>query len=184
LVEAFVYLRIRPGAVTPAITELATKQGVRRAVVVVGDWDVMALVDGPDMATLATTVLSQIHPIEGVERTRTAPLVPPDLVGMGFAAPPPPSLLPGEVCYVHIKAQAGAVEGLVERLAEMEEIAGVAVVAGEYDIVADIRRPWEAASGTILSGVQSLPGISSTTTLIGVAYEEPPEDRDQFSTWS
>ena len=178
------YLRVRPGMVTPATTELATKQGVRRAVVVVGDWDVMALVDGPDMATLATTVLSQIHTVEGVERTRTAPLVPPDLVGMGFAAPAPPSLLPGEVCYVHIRAQAGAVEGLVERLAEMEEIAGVAVVAGEFDIVADIRRPWEVASGTILTGIGSLPGVASTTTLIGVPYEEPDEDRDQFSTWS
>src|SRR5207248_3053081 len=114
--EAFVYLRIRPGLVTPATTELATKQGVRRSVVVVGDWDDLALVDGPDMATIASTVLSQIHGIDGVERTRTAPLVPPDQVGMGFAAPPPPSLLPGEVCYVHIKAQAGAVESLVERL--------------------------------------------------------------------
>lgn len=178
------YLRIRPGSVTRAITELATKQGVRRAVVVVGDWDLMALVDGPDMATVASTVLSEIHEVPGVEQTRTAPLVPPDRVGMGFAMPPPPSLLPGEVCYVHIRAQAGAVEGLVERLAEMEEIAGVAVIAGDFDIVADIRRPWEAASGTILSGIQSLPGVASTTTLIGVAYEEPPEDRDQFSTWS
>jgi len=183
-VEAFVYLRIKPGMVTSATTELATKQGVRRAVVTIGDWDVLALVDGPDMATLGATVLSQVHDIEGVQRTRTAPLVPPDRVGMGFAAPPPPSLLPGEVCYVHIAAQAGAVEGLVERLAEMEEVAGVAVVAGPYDIVADIRRPWEAASATILNGIGSLPGVVSTSTLIGVPYEEPGEDRDQFSAWS
>jgi len=31
---------------------------------------------------------------------------------------------------------------------------------------------------------RSLPGIRFTSTLISVDYEEPDEDRDQFSSWS
>jgi len=179
-----VYVRGRPGAVARIAAELPTKHGIRRSTIVVGDWDVIALVEGSSMSDIATTVLSQLHTIEGVERTLTAPLVPPDRIGMGFAAPPQPSLVPGEACYVHVRAEAGAVEGLVERLAELPEIEGIAVTGGPFDIVAEIRQPWEVASATILSAVQSLPGVAATTTMVGVAYEEPDEDRDQFSAWS
>lgn len=181
--EAFLYLRVRPGMVGRVAAELPAKPGVRRATIVVGDWDVIALIEGTTMSAIASTVLAQVHAMEGVERTLTAPLVPPDRIGMGFAAPPQPSVAPGEACYVHVRAQAGAVEGLVERLADIDDVSGVAVTGGPFDLVAEIRQPWEIASGTILSQVQALPGVESTTTMVGVEYEEPEEDRDKFSAW-
>ncbi|HEY7399778.1 MAG TPA: Lrp/AsnC ligand binding domain-containing protein [Actinomycetota bacterium] len=182
--EAFLYVRARPGTVERVATEVAGTAGVRRATIVVGDWDVLALVEGSTMSAIASAVLSQVHGIDGVQRTLTAPLVPPDRVGMGFGAPPQPSLAPGEACYVHVRAEAGAVEGLLERLAEIEEVSGVAVTGGRFDLVAEIRQPWELASGTVISVLRALPGVSATTTMVGVAYEEPEEDRDQFSSWT
>jgi len=77
------------------------------------------------------------------------------------------------------------VPALYERLGENEAIAGLAAIAGEYDLVAEIRGPWEVASGIILEQIQALPGILSTTTMIGVDYDgREEEDRDQFSAWS
>ncbi len=184
--EALVYLRVRPGLV-PSVATALPARGVRRAVIVVGDWDVLALAEGPDMTAIASTILGSIHQIEGVERTLSVPIVPIDRIGDlggGFGMVRPPMLAPGDACYVHIKASPGAVPGVVERLSELDDVSGVAAIAGEYDVLAEIRHPWEIASGVVLEQIHTLPGVLSTHTMVGVPYEEPEEDRDQFSAWS
>ena len=50
--------------------------------------------------------------------------------------------------------------------------------------MACVAHPWEVASGIILEQIHALPGIVATSTLVSIVYEEPEEDRDQFSTWS
>lgn len=182
--EAYVYLRIRPGTMAPVLTGLATKSNVRRAIAVVGAWDIMVHVDGADFAALASSVLAEIHHIDGVERTMTAPVVPPDRVGIGgWGAPQAPAIV-GDACYVHIKAEAGAASGLAERLGEIADVSGVAVLGGDYDLMACVAHPWEIASGIILETIHSLPGVVATSTLVSIVFEEPEEDRDQFSTWT
>jgi DNA-binding Lrp family transcriptional regulator len=183
-VDAYVYLRTRPGTTAQVATTLPTHPGIRRAIVVVGGWDVLAIVEGTDLEQIATVVLSRIHQVDGVERTLTVPVVPPDRVTVGgFGAPAPPALIAG-ACYVHIAADPGAAPGIAERLSELEDVSGVAVTGGEYDLLACVAQPWEVASGTILERIHTLPGVRSTSTLVSVAYEEPEEDRDQFSAWS
>ena len=182
--DAYVYLRVAPGRVGSVLTQLAGRQGLRRCLATVGDWDVLIQVDGPDLETIATTVLAQIHAVEGVTRTLTAPAVPADRIGIGgFGTIATPSVIAG-ACYVHIKAQPAAAAGLVERLTELPDVAGVAVLAGEWDLLVCVAQPWEVASGVILEQIHPLPGVASTKTLVTVAYEEPEEDRDQFSAWS
>ena len=182
--DAYVYVRIRPGSMTSVLTGLATKSNVRRAIAVVGDWDILVHVDGADLATLAATVLSEIHHVDGVVRTLTTPVVPPDRVGIGGWGEPQAPAIIGDACYVHIKAAAGAAGGLAERLSEMSDVSGVAVLGGEFDLMACVAHPWEVASGIILEQIHALPGIVATSTLVSIVYEEPEEDRDQFSTWS
>ncbi len=183
-VEAFVYLRVQPGKTVEVRNRLASAGASRRAVVVVGDWDVLALVEGPDVASIGTSVLSEIQMIEGVVRTFTAPVVPPDRFGVvGFGGLPTPQIV-GGACYVHIEAEAGAAAGLYERLAEVEGVAGAAVIGGRWDLVVCIPEPWEIASSIVLERIQSLPGVRATSTLVSMDYEEPDEDRDQFSSWS
>ena len=182
--EAFVYLRVRPGTIGTVRNRLTSTATARRSVVVIGNWDVLCLIDGPDLATVATGVLSELQTIEGVDRTLTAPVVPPDRLGVvGFGGLPTPQIIRG-ACYVHIEADAGAAAGLYERLSEIGGVSGAAVLGGHWDLMACIPEPWEVASAIVLDKIHALPGVRSTSTLVSVDYEEPEEDRDQFSSWS
>ena len=69
--DAFVYLRVRPGKVEDVVVQLENVGGVRAAVAVVGAWDVLAAVQGPDLLGISEEVVRGIHLIEGVERTST-----------------------------------------------------------------------------------------------------------------
>lgn len=175
--DAYVYLRTEPGRVEDVVIELAAKHGVRRAVPVVGDWDVMVAVEGADSAGIARTVLREIHPIEGVSAAYTAAVVPLETIGIhggGWAMQSIPMHREGEACYVHISAAVGSVPGIVEALAGLEDVSGVAVLAGRYDLMAEIPLPWERACGLILEGIHAIPGVTHTSTAIGV----PPSDTD------
>jgi DNA-binding Lrp family transcriptional regulator len=181
--DAYVYLRVAPGKVPEVLNRLAAQNGVRRAVAVVGEWDVMALVEAGDLSMVAQLVLSQLHQVDGVLRTYTAPVVPPDRIGIGWGMQATTPVPIGDACFVHVRAQAGAVAGLVERLSESDEISGLAVLGGRYDLLVAIPQPWEIASGVIIEQLHGLPGVVSTETLVAIRYEEPDEDRDQFSAW-
>jgi len=181
--EAYVYLRVAPGKVSDVMNGLSTSNGVRRAVTVIGEWDIMALVEGGDLSSIAQLILSQLHPMEGVTRTYTAPVVPSDRIGIGWGMQATTPVPIGDACFVHVRAEAGAVAGLVERLSESDEISGLAVLGGRYDLIVAIPQPWEIASGVIIEQLHGLPGVLSTETLVAIRYEEPDEDRDQFSAW-
>ena len=66
----------------------------------------------------------------------------------------------------------------------MSDVSGVAVLGGRFDLMACVAQPWEVASGVILEEIHALPGIVSTETLVSIDYQEPEEDRDQFSAWT
>jgi DNA-binding Lrp family transcriptional regulator len=181
--DAYVYMQVAPGKVPSVLTQLAGRAGLRKALAVVGKWDVLVQVEGPDLDQIAATVLSQLHGVEGVVRTLTTPVVPADRVGVaGFGNVQAPPIVAG-ACYVHVRAQAGAAAGLVERVSEMQDVAGVAVLGGDWDLLICVAQPWEVASGVVLDEIHSLPGVERTSTLVSIAYEEPDEDRDQFSAW-
>lgn len=181
--DAYVYLQVAPGKVPEVLTQLAGRTGLRRALPVVGRWDVLVQVEGADLDQIAATVLSQLHGVEGVVRTMTAPVVPPDRVGIaGFGNVQAPPIVAG-ACYVHVKAEAGAAAGLVERVSQMHDVAGVAVLGGDWDLLICVAQPWEVASGLVLNEIHQLPGVMETSTLVSIAYEEPDDDRDQFSAW-
>lgn len=182
------YLRVEPGRVEDVVIQLAGVHGVRRAVAVIGDWDVMVAISGADFHSIAKTIMRRIHRIAGIMRTYTFPVVPLDMMGIhggGWLMPRLP--LHGEeheACFVHIRATAGSVAGIVEQLAEVEAISGVAVIAGDYDLIAEIPLPWEQASRVILEQIQAVPGILSTSTMVGLPqYELEGDDGDQYSTW-
>ncbi len=182
--EAYVYVQVAAGKLGDVLAALSSRQGVRRAVGVIGEWDVLVHADGPDLSTIATSIVAEIHATPGVVRTMTAPVVPPDRIGItGFGGPTPPPIIP-DACYVHIQAAAGAAAGIAERLADMADVAGVAVLGGRWDLLTCVAQPWEIASGVILDQLHQIPGVVATSTLVSLDYREPEEDRDQFSAWS
>ncbi len=185
--DAFVYLRIRPGRVEDVLVQLKVTKGVRAAVLTVGDWDAVAAAHGPDLTTIAETVVRRIHRIEGVERTVTTPVVPGDVLGLvgGGMMTPIPLQHQGDACLVHVEAAPGAASGLLESLGALEEVSAVALVAGEYDLLVEIPYPWEQGARVIVDRILPLPGVIRTKTLVAIPYLEPEEeDRDQYSPWT
>ena len=185
--DAFVYLRIRPGHAEDVVVQLKVTKGVRAAALTVGDWDAVAAAHGPDLTAIVETVVRRIHRIDGVERTVTSPVVPGDVLGLvgGGMMTPMPMQHQGDACLVHIKAAPGAASGLLESLAGLEDVSAVALVAGEYDLIAELPYPWEQGSRVIVDRILPLPGVLATKTLVTVPYLEPDdEDRDQYSVWS
>lgn len=185
--DAFVYLRVRPGRAEDVAVQLRVTRGVRAAALTVGDWDVIAATHGPDLTAIVETVVRRIHRIDGVERTVTAPVVPGDVLGLvgGGMITPVPMQHPGDACLVHIKAAPGSASGLLESLSAAEDVSAVALVAGEYDLIAEIPYPWEQGARVIVDRILPLPGVVATKTLVTVPYLEPDdEDRDQYSVWS
>ncbi len=184
--DAYVYLRIAPGRVEDVVIELRGRRGVRGAVATVGEWDAVVAVEGPDLQTIGSRILRQIHSVEGVVRTVTCPVLSLDLLGIPGTGRGTnlPMTREGDACYVHIRADGGAVVGIVQALSELHDVSGVAVVAGRFDVVAEIPLPWEQAARIILEQVHAIPGVRATSTLVGVTrFTEADEDRDQFSAW-
>jgi DNA-binding Lrp family transcriptional regulator len=181
--DAYVYIRIASGAMAETLAGLSAKPGIKRVVATIGDWDLLLYAKGETLSEIGNRVLAEIHEIPGVVQTITAPVVPPDRAGLFGVAVAIPQIVPN-ACYVHIKAKAGKAVEIGESLAGMDDVDGVALLAGEWDILACVARPWEIASGIILERIHAVPGVISTKTLVSIDYDEVEEDRDQFSAWS
>lgn len=82
------------------VTQIQAVRGIRRAVTVVGDWDVLAAVHGSDLANIAADVIRLVHHIDGVERTLTTPVVPAHVTGVpgGGLGGTAPMHRSGEAC--------------------------------------------------------------------------------------
>jgi DNA-binding Lrp family transcriptional regulator len=186
-VDAFVFVRARPGRVEDVVTQVQASKGVRHAVAVVGDWDVVAAMHGADLTSIALDVTRSLHNVDGIERTLTAPVVPAHVTGvagggLGVAAPMHRA---GDACYVRIATEPDAVSSVFEALAEMDDVSGVALIAGAYDMLAEVPHGWEEAARVISDRIRKIPGVRSTNTLVAVpALPVDDEDRDQFSAWS
>jgi len=171
--DAYVYIRIASGSMANVLAVLAAKPGIKRVVPTVGEWDLLLYARGATLDEIGNNVLAEVHQIPGVVQTITAPVVPPDRAGLFGIAVAPPQILPN-ACYVHIKAAAGTAVDIGEALAGMEEVDGVALLAGRWDILACIAQPWETASGIILEQLHAIPGVLSTSTLVSIAFSSAP----------
>ena len=181
------YVRVRPGSVEDVVVRLQNAHGVRAAVAVVGDWDVLVAAHGADLLEIAEGVIRHLHRIDGIERTVTAPVVPGDVLGIagGGLRTPVPMQQHGDACFVHIKAAPGMAAKLVESLADLEDVSAVALIAGEYDVIVEVPYAWEHAARVIVDQILPQPGVAATRTLVAIPALEPvEEDRDQFSAWS
>jgi DNA-binding Lrp family transcriptional regulator len=181
--DAYVYIRIASGSMAETLATLSASPGIKRVVATIGDWDLLLYAKGATLSEIGNHVLAEIHEAPGVVQTITAPVVPPDRAGLFGVAVTIPQIVPN-TCYVHIKAKAGKAVDIGESLAGMDDVDGVALLAGDWDILASVAKPWEVASGIILEQIHAVPGVLATKTLVSIDYEEVEEDRDQFSAWS
>ena len=184
--DAFIYLRVKPGKVEDVVTQIQASKGVRNAIAVAGDWDVLAAVHGPDLGGVASDVLRFIHRIDGVEQTLTAPVVPADVMGLagGGLGTTLPLQHVTEACFVRIRTTPDSTTHIFESLAEMDDLAGVALIGGADDILAEVQGTWDAGARVVLERIGAIPGVISTNTLVAVPPLPADDDRDPFSAWN
>ena len=72
----FVLMNVQAGFVESVVRELEKIEDVRESFPVTGGIDIIVKVEGPDVETIAKTILAKIHSIEGVSRTETHIVVP------------------------------------------------------------------------------------------------------------
>jgi len=70
-VKAFVLIEVSMGKTKDVVTVVEKVKGVKSADAVTGPYDVIAIVEMPDMNALGDLVSKQIHSISGIARTVT-----------------------------------------------------------------------------------------------------------------
>lgn len=79
--KAYVLIEAAPGRVRDLLTDLAGKQRANSKVVsldaVTGPYDLIAVVEGPDIDAIGTLVTEEIQGVPGVQRTLTCVSVHP-----------------------------------------------------------------------------------------------------------
>ena len=69
--------------------------------------------------------------------------------------------------YILVYAESGAEQKVAEELALLDFVKDVDIVYGEYDVIAKIMSDdIDKLTGSILSKIRPIPGVSKTSTLI------------------
>lgn len=70
-VQAFIFIECTVGKAKEVAKKVARISGVRLSHAVTGAYDVIALIEAPDVNALGTTIVSKIQGVPGVLRTST-----------------------------------------------------------------------------------------------------------------
>ena len=74
-ISAYVFIECTAGAARDVAKEAAKIQGVRRANATTGPYDVIALVEAPDINILGDFIVTKLQGLSGVLRTQTNVIV-------------------------------------------------------------------------------------------------------------
>lgn len=72
MIEAYVHVMTSAGTAPNLLSEIRAVDGVERANVVAGEFDIIALVAADSRQELLALVTEEIQPLDGVGRTRTS----------------------------------------------------------------------------------------------------------------
>jgi len=78
---SYILMQLAPGTARTAADAISKIDGVKMAHAVTGPFAVIAFAEVPDLTTLSDLVLSKIQKIKGVQKTQTAVVVTPDVLG-------------------------------------------------------------------------------------------------------
>jgi DNA-binding Lrp family transcriptional regulator len=74
-ISAYVFIECTAGAARDVTLEVSKIQGVKRANATTGPYDVIALVEAPDISVLGDVIVTRIQGLSGVLRTQTNVIV-------------------------------------------------------------------------------------------------------------
>src|SRR5713226_5069065 len=93
---SYILMQLAPGTAKSAAEAISKIEGVKMAHAVTGPFDVIAFAEVSDLGTLSDLVLAKIQNVEGVQKTQTAIVVTPDVLGANiprtrvYKTPTPP----------------------------------------------------------------------------------------------
>jgi superfamily II helicase len=73
--KAYVLIKTRVGETSAVRDDLARHDNVRNADVIIGPYDIVALVEAEDLNGIGTVVMRFVHELAGVENTITCPVI-------------------------------------------------------------------------------------------------------------
>lgn len=167
--DAYVFVHDATSDTIEALRALAEDPGsdVRYAAALFGPADAIAAVSASDLTSLGALILGPIR-ASGAPSTTTAIV----LAGgeSAFALPIPKWSPPSpNAAFVQVKVAPGAAADVAQLLAEIDGVTGVAVVAGAFDILAEVGGDTaEDVASILLEQLHSVAGIVSTVSMFVV----------------
>ena len=75
MARAYVLIKTRVGETSAVRDKLARNENIRAADVIIGPYDILALVEADDLNSIGTVVMRFVHEVGGVENTITCPVI-------------------------------------------------------------------------------------------------------------
>jgi len=172
-VDAYVLLQTEPGLAPTVMNALAESGVVDRALCITGDHDVFARINNIEWSDLKDRLLNRLQRVPGVVRSSTSLVVPTSSVAR-VSGPRMPVFhrvadrMIGALVFINIEA--GAARDVVRSVTALKGVIGLAVVTGGYDLIVQVEgRSIERLANTVLSDLQTVPGVTNTTTALILA---------------
>ena len=171
--DAYVLLQTEPGLAPTVMNALDESGLVDRALCITGDHDVFARVNDIEWSDLKDRLLNRLQRVPGVVRSSTSLVVPTSSVARttGPRMPVFHRVADNTIsALVFINIEAGAARDVVRAIAAHKGVLGLAVVTGGYDVIVQVEgRSIERLANTVLSDLQTIPGVTNTTTALILA---------------
>jgi len=75
MARAYVLIKTRVGETSTVRDKLARNENIRTADIIIGPYDILALVEAEDLNAIGTVVMRFVHEVGGVENTITCPVI-------------------------------------------------------------------------------------------------------------
>jgi len=75
MAKAYVLIKTRVGETTSVLNGLSKNDRIRSADVIIGPYDIIAMVEAEDLNAIGTVVMRFVHEVPGVENTITCPVI-------------------------------------------------------------------------------------------------------------
>jgi DNA-binding Lrp family transcriptional regulator len=75
MAQAYVLIKTRVGETTTVLEKLQGNEHIRTADLIIGPYDIIAMVEAPDLNAIGTVVMRFVHEVGGVENTITCPVI-------------------------------------------------------------------------------------------------------------
>ena len=171
--DAYVLLQTEPGLATTVMNALTDSGLVDRALCITGDHDVFARVNNVEWSELKDRLLNRLQRVPGVVRSSTSVVVPADAVARGTVPRMPVFHRIADKtigALVFLNVEAGSARDVLRSGRDQKGVIGLAVVTGAHDMIVQVEgRSIERLANTVLSDLQTIPGVTNTTTALILA---------------